>query len=34
MILAQAGTPSASGLTADELFSLFNLAPPRRVAAA
>jgi SNF2 family DNA or RNA helicase len=32
LILSQAGTPSSSGLTADELFSLFNLAPPRRAA--
>ncbi|NCA11846.1 DEAD/DEAH box helicase, partial [bacterium] len=33
MILTQAGTPSSSGLTADEIFSLFDLAPPRRTAA-
>ena len=28
-ILTQAGAPASSGLTADELFALFQLAPPR-----
>ena len=32
-ILSQAEAPASSGLTADEIFSLFNLTPPRRVAA-
>lgn len=32
-ILSQAEAPASSGLTADEIFSLFNLAPPRRAAA-
>ena len=32
-ILSQTGSPASSGLTADEIFSLFNLAPPRRAAA-
>jgi SNF2 family DNA or RNA helicase len=29
MILSQAGVPAASGLTQDDLFALFKLAPPR-----
>ncbi len=33
VILSQADGPSSSGLTADELFSLFELAAPRRAAA-
>jgi SNF2 family DNA or RNA helicase len=32
-ILSQAEAPAASGLTADELFALFRLVPPRRAAA-
>ena len=32
-ILSEAGTPAASGLTVDELFALFKLAPPTRAAA-
>ncbi|MEI6240735.1 MAG: DEAD/DEAH box helicase [Planctomycetia bacterium] len=32
-ILSQAEAPASSGLTADEIFSLFNLTPPRRAAA-
>jgi SNF2 family DNA or RNA helicase len=32
-ILARADGPTSAGLTADELFSLFELAPPRRTAA-
>ena len=32
-ILSQAEAPASSGLTADELFALFKLAPPRRAAA-
>ncbi|MFM7206365.1 MAG: DEAD/DEAH box helicase [Planctomycetaceae bacterium] len=34
MILSQAGEPAAAGLTADELFALFKLAPPQQRAAA
>ena len=33
LILSQAEAPAASGLTADDLFSLFKLAPPKRAAA-
>jgi len=33
-ILSEAGTPEASGLTVDDLFALFRLAPPGRAAAA
>ena len=33
MILSEAGSPAASGLTADDLFALFKLAPPKRAAA-
>ena len=33
-ILSQAEAPASSGLTADELFALFKLAPPRRSLAA
>jgi SNF2 family DNA or RNA helicase len=33
-ILSQAGEPAATGLTADELFALFKLAPPKQRAAA
>ena len=32
-ILSQAEPPAASGLTAEEIFALFRLAPPRRAAA-
>jgi len=32
-ILSQTEAPAASGLTAEEIFSLFKLAPPRRAAA-
>jgi len=32
-ILSQAEAPASSGLTADDLFALFKLAPPRRAAA-
>ena len=32
-ILSEAGTPAASGLTVDDLFALFKLAPPARAAA-
>ena len=32
-ILSQAEAPASSGLTADEIFSLFKLVPPRRAAA-
>ena len=32
-ILSQAEAPASSGLTADEIFSLFKLTPPRRAAA-
>ena len=34
MILSQAGEPASAGLTADDLFALFKLAPPRQRAAA
>ncbi|MEI6659402.1 MAG: DEAD/DEAH box helicase [Planctomycetota bacterium] len=33
-ILSQAGEPASAGLTADDLFALFKLAPPRQRAAA
>ncbi len=33
-ILSQAGEPASAGLTADELFALFRLAPPKQRAAA
>ena len=33
-ILSQAGEPASAGLTADELFALFKLAPPQQRAAA
>ena len=33
LILSQAEAPAASGLTADDLFSLFKHAPPKRAAA-
>ena len=33
MILSQAEAPAASGMTAEELFALFRLAPPARLAA-
>jgi SNF2 family DNA or RNA helicase len=32
-ILSEAGSPAASGLTVDDLFALFKLAPPTRAAA-
>ena len=32
-ILSQAEAPASSGLTAEDLFSLFRLAPPNRAAA-
>ncbi|MEY3206450.1 MAG: hypothetical protein RLZZ21_2781 [Planctomycetota bacterium] len=32
-ILSEAGSPAASGLTVDDLFALFKLAPPARAAA-
>jgi hypothetical protein len=33
MILSRADGPATAGLTAAEIFSLFELAPPRRAAA-